>query len=219
MKHKRLKYLFVSSVLFVLAHNGHAQTDAQLSEFISAQATFENSLAGDASQTDAAIEQFQALSKRAPSQPLFLAYLGSAYALRARDAWMPWTQISNVEEGMEKLDKALSMLSPEHDVQTFRGSIVSTELRLVAISTFLQVPDFFNRFQPAKDLLAETLKSPVYEVSAPLVKGRIQIWAAEIAKRDHRSTAQRQHLEQAITILKTGQFAEIARQKLAELAE
>ena|GEM_PF-4995066 len=49
------------------------------------------------------------------------------------------------------------MLGPEHDEQYERGSVISIETRLVALTTFLKVSSFSNRLQDAKDLLAETL--------------------------------------------------------------
>ncbi|VAW52288.1 hypothetical protein MNBD_GAMMA06-1252 [hydrothermal vent metagenome] len=185
--------------------------------FIDAQEIFEQSLAGNESKTTAAIDSFQTLVNNNPEQPLFLVYLGSAYTLKARDSWMPWTRLSNVDTGLEKIDKAIQMLTPEHGEQKIRGSIISIETRLVAISTFLQVPGFLNRFQDAKDLMHETVNSPAYPLSPPIVKGRLQLWAAEIAIQDDDSNTARVHLEQAIKLLPDGRFSNQAHERLSEI--
>ena len=187
--------------------------------FTDAQAVFETSLAGDKKATEPAIEKFSELVQQDPSHPLYLAYLGSAYTLKARDAWMPWTRLRNAEKGLEMIDKALLMLKPQHDEQRLRGSIVSTEAHLVAVSTFLQVPKFMNRQQAAKDLLTATIETPVFEVSAPAVKGRLYLWAAEVAKREEQTDAERNYLEKALAVLPAGRHRDQSEQQLMEIAQ
>lgn len=188
-------------------------------KFIDAHAVFETSLAGDKNATQPAIEKFSMLVEQNPAQPLYRVYLGSTYALRARDAWMPWTKLRNVEKGLEMIDKALLMLTPEHDEQRLRGSIVSTETRLVAVSTFLRVPGFMNRRQPAKDLLRETLDTPVFDASPALVKGRLYLGAANIARREDQKVAERDYLEKALSLLPPSRFRSQAEQQLIEIEE
>ncbi len=204
--------LFPGAFLLALALT--ALADPGIQDFIQAQRAFENSLAGDKHATGAAIERFQALVDADPAQPLYLAYLGSAHTLKARDAWMPWTRMQYVEKGLDIIDKALSMLGPEHDEQALRGSIVGTETRLVAISTFLKVPGFLNRRQSADDLLAETLNTPAFFKAPPEVKGRLWLQAAELARLDKDPAARRGYLEKAAAILPAGRYANLTRQQL-----
>ncbi len=188
-----------------------------LDQFIEAQAVFESSLAGNEADTEPAIAEFTKLVGLDQEQPLYLAYLGSAYTLKARDAWMPWSRLSNAEKGLDMIDKALSMLKPGHDDQRIRGSIVSTETRLVAINTFLQVPEFLNRGQAAKELLVEAFDSPVFGVSAPEVKGRLFMQAAEIARREEQWDQAVKYLKQARPLVPPGRYQQLVTQQLREV--
>ncbi len=211
--------LLIYFMLVMLGFSSSSFAADLTSAFTDAQSVFEDSLSGNQDATKAAIKKFEALVQKDPAQPLYLAYLGSTYTLKARDAWMPWTRLSNVEKGLGLIDKALFMLKPVHDTTGLRGSIISTETRLVAISTFLQVPDFLNRLQAAKDVLNETLSTAVFEASAPIVKGRLYMWAAEIAKREEEIAKERDFMEKALAVLPKGPFREQATQQLKGLTE
>ncbi len=187
-----------------------AAADAAVPRFIEAQQTFEQSLAGDQAATGSSIERFQALVDDDPRQPLYLAYLGSAYTLKARDAWMPWTRLNHVEKGLDMIDRALRM-------QGLRGSVVGVETRLVAISTFMQVPAFLHRRQEARTLMRDTLRAPAFAAAPPMVKGRLWLWAAELARDEQDGEAERGHLRQAAEVLPPGRFADRAHRLLAEL--
>ncbi len=214
------RILFIAPLVFLIfgfSPLGFAGNEVPI--FTEAQSVFEASLAGDKNETGTAIKQFEALVQGDPAHPLYLAYLGSSYTLKARDAWMPWTRLQNVEKGLGMIDKALLMLEPEHDTAALRGSIVSTETRLVAVSTFLQVPGFLNRLQAAKDVLAETLQTKAFEASVPIVKGRLYFRAAEIARREKNTALERGYLEKSLLILPEGRFREQAAQQLKGLEE
>ncbi|NOY83635.1 MAG: hypothetical protein GXO96_02210 [Nitrospirae bacterium] len=209
---KQISLLITLFLIFFTVSDGHA---TELQSFIDAQAIFEKSLAGDQNATQFAIEQFDHLAKNYPDQPLYSAYLGSAYTLKARDAWMPWTRLKYVEKGLELIDTALLNLRPKHDKMRLRDSIVSMETRLVALSTFLQVPSFLNRLQTAKDLLTETFDSSAFAQANPEVKGRIYLRAAELADKEGKTQIKGDYLQKALNELPEGRFRDKAEKDLA----
>ena len=211
------KMVPVLAVFFMFTLTVYAQPATHLAAFETAYQLFETNLAGDKDSNPSVIKQFTTLVQNHPEQPLFLAYLGSAYTLKARDAFAPWTRLSNVDRGLDMVDKALIMLEPEHDEMKLRGSVVSMETRLVAISTFLKVPGFLNRLQPAKDLLTETLADPVFNQAPAIVRGRIYLNAADAAKRDKDVDKERHLLTKAAEILPDSRFKTEAQSRLQAL--
>ncbi len=186
--------------------------------FAETQALFEQGLRGDADAAEQSYPGLQKLVREHPDNPLFLAYLGANETLFARDRWMPWTRIKFLDSGLDKVDKALAMLGPEHDGQTERGSIVSLETRLVALSTYVAVPSFSNRLQDARDLLADTLEQPAFGKAPPEVRQRIYLQGANIARRDEDKAQELKYLKLALDA-RPGQshYAEIVRKRLNEL--
>jgi len=138
--------------------SAQAQSDAQ---FAQALALYQTARAGGSGQVERAVAAFEALVRADPSQPLYGAYLGSAMALRGRDAWMPWNKIRYTEEGLERIDRALAALRPEHGRLLLRGVPVGMETRLVAGTTFTKVPDsVFHRRAAGVKLIDELLRDP-----------------------------------------------------------
>jgi len=187
--------------------------------FIEAQALFEQSLRGDESVTDQAYEKFATLVGLHPEKPEFLVYWGSSQALQARDTWMPWTSLKLAEGGLIKIDKALSMLEIKHDQQKVRGSIISMEIRLVAISTFLKVPNFLNRFQPAKQLFTDTTQHSAFNKASDEVRSRIYFLGAKIACRQDNIIQERDYIMTGLSIHSQTYQAEQARIRLQDIDE
>lgn len=129
--------------------------------FPAAEAAFRQALAG-AGDADEAVRRFEPLAAAAgPQAPLHLAYLGAAQTLQGRDAWLPWTKVRATERGLDNIDKALRRLTPQHETEGLRGFPVAAEVRLVAISTFLAVPDtVFHRADRGRQMLKEALARP-----------------------------------------------------------
>jgi hypothetical protein len=90
------------------------------------------------------------------------AYLGSAYALQGKAAWMPWNKMKYTDKGLDAIDQALAGLRPEHDRLLVQGVPASLATRLVAAATFVAVPDgLFHRRAAGRSLLAEMRRSPL----------------------------------------------------------
>lgn len=144
-------------------------------DFAAAEALFQKAAAGDGSATEPAVAHFTRLATAdAAAAPLYQAYLGAAQALEGRDAWMPWTKLKATERGLASLDKALRRLEARHDQVWVRQVPVSVETRLVAATTFLAVPGFFNRLDAARDALKAALASPAFAAAPPAVQARLR---------------------------------------------
>jgi hypothetical protein len=206
--------------LFALFISAQTPAVAQepLDAFVRAQAEFESALHGDSSALPRASADLKQLLNDDPGNPLFLAYYGSTYALQAREAWMPWNKLKLAEQGLDLIDKGLGRLRPAHDRQTMRGAPVSVETRLVAISTFFQVPDnFLHRFDPGKRLLAETLQTPAYAASPPSLQARLQFQAAVAARQEKRRDDEIASLQQVLALDAGNIDASAAKLRLKEL--
>ena len=198
---------------------GLAQAEDHTQAFIDAQALFERGLRGSEKDNEAASERFKTLTEQEPGNPLFLAYYGSTYTLMARDALMPWKKLKLGEQGLELIDKALRQLTAEHDHLLFRGVPVSIETRLVAINTFLKVPDlFFHRFEAGRALLAKTMASPVFASAGAPIQARYHFQAAAIAEAQKKRDEERDHLKRVLELDPASADAPAARARLKEVA-
>lgn len=127
-----------------------------------ALAHFNRARQGEADQVEAAIAAFQAAPATPALQPLYSAYLGSAYTLRAKAAWLPWKKLKYTEQGLDHIDQALAALRPEHDRVLVQGTPASLVTRLTAAATFVALPDgIFHRRAAGKTLLGEIRRSPL----------------------------------------------------------
>lgn len=138
---------------------------------------------GQDREVEPAVAAFGALAKAEPRNPVYAAYLGSALALRGRDAWMPWNRIKYVEEGLDHLDRALAALKPEHDRALLRGVPMGIETRLAVANTFLRLPDgIFHRRAQGRKLVAELLKHPALAASPRALRAAVDAAATEAAR-------------------------------------
>lgn len=207
-------HIFWASILIVSSFFFPVFADVPKIKFIESQALFDQGLRGNREASKKAYRGFLALVKAHPDNPLYLAYLGSNETIFARDNWVPWTRIKYLDRGLDRVDKALAMLGPEHDNQYERQSVVSMETRLVALSTFVKVPPFANRLQDAKDLFAESLATPVFHKAAPEVKQRIYLQGADIAARGKNIANEMIYLKRALVFLPKGYHADLIRKRL-----
>ncbi len=151
--------------------------------FADAVKTFQQARNGEDRQIEPAIAAFDALRRAEPQQPAYAAYLGSAIALKAREAWMPWNKLKYAEQGLDHIDQALAALKPDHDRLLLRGVPVSVETRLVAASTFLALPDgIFHRRASGKKLIDEMLRYPALAAAPAAYRAEVQKVAAQAVK-------------------------------------
>jgi hypothetical protein len=174
----------------------HAAPDAA---FGSASQLFGQAVASGGSAIDKAADEFDALFRAEPTNPVLMAYAGAATALKSRNTWLPWKKMSHAEDGLALIDKALAMLTPEHDAVIQHGTPGSLEVRFVAASAFVGMPDFMNRGPRGAKLLAQVLASPLF-AQAPLpFQGAVWMTAAAQASKEDRAQDAQRYLNEVIS--------------------
>lgn len=157
--------LFLLALLMPSLAGFASQASAQATAdpaFDAAFASFTKARQGEAAQLDAAIAAFQATPGNPAMKPVYSAYLGSAYTLQGKAAWIPWNKMKYTDKGLDFVDQALAALRPEHDRLLVQGVPASLATRIVAAATFVAVPDgLFHRRVAGKTLLAEMRRSPL----------------------------------------------------------
>ena len=149
--------------------------------FEAALSQFNRARQGDADQLDAAIAAFQAAPGNPALQPLYSAYLGSAHALKAKAAWLPWKKMKFSEQGLDHIDQALASLRPEHDRLLVQGTPASLATRMVAAATFVALPDgIFHRRAAGKALLAEMRRSPLLATAPAGFRAELGVVEAQL---------------------------------------
>lgn len=201
MERNYWRMVAVSATAIALTFSLGAAAQPGEDAFVQAQASFERGLRGSESDNEAAAAQFKRLSETDTGNPLYLAYYGSTFAVKARDAWLPWKKLKLGEQGLDLIDKALKRLTPEHDKLALRKVPVGLETRLVAVNTFLKVPDtFFHRYDSGKTLLAETMKNPVFAQSPPQFQARFYTQTALVAQKEGRKADEADQLRRALEL-------------------
>jgi hypothetical protein len=142
---------------------------------------FQHAAAGETKAIESAAEQFGRLAVAEPADPALIAYTGAATVMRSMTTMLPWRKLSFAEDGLAQIDKALAMLSPEHDKLLHRNVAASLETRFVAANTFLRVPAMFNRNARGTRLLDEVLKSPLLATAPEGFRAAVAKRAAEEA--------------------------------------
>lgn len=219
-----MKKQFVTSVcavfLVVVVSLGSAVALDRTEAFVAAQSLFEQGLLGSKKDNEQAAEQFKALSEQEPANPLYLAYFGSAITVKSRDAFFPWTKLKLGDQGVDVIDKALKMVTPEHDTAMITGVPISIGTKLVAVSTFLKLPDkYFHRFAAGKNLLAETMNSRAFAASPAHIRSAFHIQAAAAAQTDKQSAEEIRQLKRALELDPQSKTAATVHARLKELGQ
>jgi hypothetical protein len=154
---------------------------------------------GDPSATDPAAEEFEALLKAEPANPVLMAYTGAATAMRAGTTMLPWKKMGYAEDGLALLDKAVAMLTPAHDAPLQHGTPGSLEVRFVAANAFLAVPPFMNRGARGVKLLGEVLASPLFDKAPLPFQGNVWMRAAALASKEQRTADAQRFLNEVIS--------------------
>jgi hypothetical protein len=178
---------------------------------------FERARAGSAAAVGPAQDAFNELLQAEPSNPLFMAYYGSTFAMRARDGGAPWQKIKWVNEGINNIDHALSLLGPQDDTRTLRGVPISLETRLVAVATYIPLPSLFNRMSVARQQLALALGSPTFPGASNELRGRFYYEDALIAHSDGDTEHERRALREVVKNAPPSLNMNEVRQELAKL--
>jgi hypothetical protein len=197
------------------ATDPRAPTD--LSRFTQATQKFEEARAGSAEATPIAQAAFRELLVHDPDNPLYLAYFGSTLAMQARDGHLPWQRVKAIHDSMSTIDKAIGLLRPEHDRVEVRGLPLSLETRLVAVATYVALPEVLHRLPTAKQQLALAMNSPVFDSAPPELRGRFFYEAALIAQAERDTQRERTALKQVLMYAPASLNLREIRARLTEL--
>jgi len=189
---------------------------ADATSFELAFAQFQRAAAGDTGAIDAAADSFTRLAAADPTDPVLLAYEGAAIALQARATLLPWKKMGFADDGLARIDKALTLIRPAHDSLLHRGTPASLEARFVAANTFLAMPAMFNRRARGAKLLDDVLGSPLFAASPLPFRGTVWLRAGVAAEADNRPADARRWFEQVIA--SGAPQATVAQARLKELA-
>ena len=130
---------------------------------------------------DAAWQQFDQLDAQFPDHPAVQTYYGALETIKANRVLMPWSKIKWVERGLDRIDRAMTLLDPEHDKENLVGIPVATDSRIAATTTLLAVPGFMNRLEDAKAVFADLMDTTDMEAIPTVVKRRIYQLGVDIA--------------------------------------
>jgi len=215
-----LRYGFYSVVVglqLLAAPSWGAPLDTR-ARFLQAREAFESGRKGSVDAIGLAQQQFRGLVAAEPANPLYLAYFGSTYTLQARESTLPWTKIHLINQGVGLLDQALSSLHAIERRASGADPSVLLETRLVAIATFIALPDsLFHRLTIAKQTLQEALASPAFAVADTDLRGHLVYEGALIARQEHDDGAERSALKQVMALAPPSIDAAGIRARLAQL--
>lgn len=209
----RTRTAAVAAVL-ALSATAWAVPDAQ---FVPLFDQFELVNNGDNSKLEKVADGFAALLKSEPTNPVLMAYAGTTTAMKSNTTMLPWKKMSYAEDGMAMLDKAIAMLTPEHDKPIQHATPGSLEVKLLAAKTFLSVPGFMNKGPRGAKLASDLIASPLLATAPVGFQGVVWLTAGEVAASEKRTEEARKHFNKVIE-LKAPQ-ADAARAHLAKLAQ
>lgn len=142
-----------------------------------------------------------------PANAVALAYRGSLWTLRARDAWWPFTKKRDVEKGIDEMDKAVELAPDNVSVRLTRG-INSCKL-----------PPMFKRIGTALKDFMYLINSPAFPHFNPNLKSTIYYWAGFAYKQDKETEKARELLRKAIDSAPDSPTAKNAGRELKDLSQ
>ena len=140
-----------------------------------------------------------------PANGVALAYRGSLWTMRARDAWWPFTKMSRVDKGIDEMDKAVELAPTDVTVRIVRGI------------NSIQLPSMFKRLSIALkdfDYLLNCREFPYFDMK---LQSTICLWAGIAYKHDAQAAKAKELLQKAISLTPDFWTASKAKEELKEL--
>lgn len=188
--HRTTQLLALLLAANLLAAPAHADLQA---EFGTAHASFLSFFDDNKDEDfDSAWQQFKHLDAQYPDHPAVQTFYGSLEAIKASRVRMPWSKIKWVERGLDRIDRAMTLLTAEHETEMLIGMPVATDSRIAATTTLLAVPGFLNRLEDARAVFADLLDTTDMDTLPATVQRRIYQLGVDIAERSDN----RQQLEE-----------------------
>lgn len=164
---------------------------------------------GVAGNDDAVEKGFTCLDKALqidPSNAIALAYRGSLWTLRARNAWWPFTKLKNVDKGIDELDKAVD-LAPDN-----------ITVRLVRGINSVNLPSMFRRLPIAIKDFDYLLNDARFAHFNPQLQSTIFCWAGIAYKNDGQTVKAKELLQKAVSADPNSNTARKAENELKQLS-
>jgi hypothetical protein len=119
------------------------------------QARHEKAVKGDATETKALTVDLEKWTKEQPNNHLLQAYLGSAYTLCSRDAWIGPGKLTYLKNGGKEMDAAVTA-DPNNPA-----------VRFVRAIDYFELPAIFGKRQTARDDFQILVKQVEGEIKTP----------------------------------------------------
>ncbi len=145
---------------------------------------------GVAGNDDAVEKGFTCLDKVLqidPSNAVALAYRGSLWTLRARNAWWPFTKMKDVDKGIDEMDKAVD-LAPDN-----------ISVRLVRGINSVQLPSMFHRLPIALKDFEYLMNDSKFAGFNPHLQSTIYCWAGIAYNADGQTAKAKELLQKAVS--------------------
>jgi len=164
-------------------------------------------VAGDKNATDKGFACLDTILARDPANAVALAYRGSLWTIRGRDAWWPFTKLSDVDKGIDQMDKAIDLAPDNVTVRLTRG-INSVHL-----------PSLFKRIGTAEKDFYYLLNSPSFTHFDSQLKSTIYYWSGYAYKQDNQNAKAKELLQKAIDVAPDSPNAKNAQNELKNLRQ
>ncbi len=174
--------------LLALAHafaTSPVQADTFADAFTDAIALHDAARAGDEDSLEAAVESFKRLGSKQPNNAEVIAYLGSAYAISAREGFNVISKMRNTNRALRQLDRALELAPDNFTVRMIRANVHRNLPGMFgrdddAIADMLALHDIFTQAIDPPPRMAESML-PIYDGLIEEAPDR-QDWVAARAK-------------------------------------
>jgi len=154
----------------------------------------------DYSQLKSLYKQMQAAQQADPGDGWTLFFLGATDTLRGDDALLPWNKLSHTEDGLARIDKALSMIDERQWQKHYQHLPQALHMQANAAISFTSVPEMFGYSQRGIELFRQLLASenlqhlPAEAVSwiyLNAIKAAVKHQQPQLATQWHRELQQR----------------------------
>ncbi len=176
---------FISAVVMAMSlvtFSAQAMTEAEFQTALTAFMAAANETSDDS--IEQAEQQLSQIQSTGPAQALSQVFLGSLEAMKATTVFFPWNKMKHVEQGSEMMEEALDLIDESHKNTLLGDTPISLRMKLTVAYTYYRFPRFLNRYQDAKDLVADILASPLLAQASPDYRASFYRLAANIAGED-----------------------------------
>ncbi|HTY11453.1 MAG TPA: hypothetical protein VMF88_10315 [Bacteroidota bacterium] len=141
-----------------------------------------------------------------PSNAVALAYRGSLWTLRARDAWWPFTKMKDVDKGVDEMDKAADLASDNITVRVVRGI------------NGVNLPSMFHRLPVALKDFDYLMNDPRFAHLDKHLQATIYCWAGIAYNNDGQTAKAKELLQKALSAEPGSDIARKAENELKKIS-